>query len=242
MSECRIPWGTSRSDDRQILLAKHLSIRDRLAVYMMSFNIMSRSSSLKEVCISNLYLLHKMMHGPGDIAGIPLAAIIIDYILEVARTKREKKVFVFPILISRLLVSARVDIDNEVTRRTTDSDQLTERTLVQMGYECVNGQWRKKSEEREALQEREAPQVQDDRVHAEQNQEVVPPLAPTAQPEVRPKRFLLLHIYTSCRSMGREIRENKAAIDELQRNVLENWSRMERVQSTFDILVQQQQM
>lgn len=78
-----------------MLLAKPLSIRHRLVVYMTSFNIMPRLSSLNEVRTLDLHLLHKMLYGLGEMKGILLACIIIDYVKEVTRTKRTPKYLYF---------------------------------------------------------------------------------------------------------------------------------------------------
>lgn len=105
---------------------------------------MPRSSSLSEVRIFDLYFLYNMVYGLGEMEGIPLAGIIIDYIRDIARTKRTSKTFAFPILITRLLEHCGVDVEGEETRTTNNSNVLSESTLIQMGYEFTNNEWRKK--------------------------------------------------------------------------------------------------
>ncbi|CAH9067882.1 unnamed protein product, partial [Cuscuta europaea] len=55
------------------LRAKTLNVRERLIVYLLGFNILPRASDTHLIRRVDLYLLHKMVTGLGQIRGVPLA-------------------------------------------------------------------------------------------------------------------------------------------------------------------------
>ncbi|CAH9085518.1 unnamed protein product, partial [Cuscuta epithymum] len=59
------------------LKARVLEPRERLIAYLLSFNILPRSSDTHVLRRVDLYLMYKMINGLGEIEGIPLAPLIM---------------------------------------------------------------------------------------------------------------------------------------------------------------------
>lgn len=66
-----------------------LDLRHSQLVYLFNHNIASASSSKKEVRVTDMYFLHKLECGLGDIVGLPLLATIT----RAANHKNQKKTF-----------------------------------------------------------------------------------------------------------------------------------------------------
>ena len=109
------------------LLARGMPVRPRVLLHLISTNIFPRASNTQIVRLSNLYVVDRMIGGlPPTCSGIPLAAIIIDEIRQVAQFNSTGKRFCFPILISLLLRRLGVDPSGERTQSPTSADRVDE--------------------------------------------------------------------------------------------------------------------
>ena len=107
------------------LLAQGMPVRARVLLHLLSTNVFPRASNTQVVRISDLYVVDRMIGGLSPTcSGIPLAAIIIDEIRQVARFNSTGKRFCFPILISLLMRRLGVDVSGERTQSPTSTDRV----------------------------------------------------------------------------------------------------------------------
>ena len=132
---------TELSHGRQIILAKRFDVRPRLFIYLLGFNVEPRIRGMKELRICDLYLMDKVFNGMGDTRSIQLAPTILKSIWDVQKHKTHNRTFVFPILITQLLMRAGVDVTNEEIRQMTERDSVTFKTLSTLKIRKVGGIW-----------------------------------------------------------------------------------------------------
>ena len=98
-----------------------------MLLHLISSNIFPWASNTQIMQLSDLYVVDRMIRGlTTTCSGIPLAAIIIDEIRQVARFNSTGKQFCFPILISLLIRHLRVDISGERTQSPTSADRVND--------------------------------------------------------------------------------------------------------------------
>ena len=132
---------TEISHGRQLILAKRFDVRPRLFVYLISFNVEPKISGVNELRVFDLYLIDKVFNGMGDTRSIQLAPTILKSIWEVQKHKTQNRTFVFPVLITQLLMRAGVDVANEMIRQTTERDVVNLKTLSTLKFKKVGGIW-----------------------------------------------------------------------------------------------------
>ena len=107
---------------REFILAKRFDVHPRLFAYMLGFNIESKSSEVNELRVSDLYIMDKVFHGMVNVPGIQLAPIIFKSMWDIHKHKIKNKNFLYPVLISKLLVRLRVNVENEQVLHTTEKE------------------------------------------------------------------------------------------------------------------------
>ncbi|OMO55660.1 Peptidase A1 [Corchorus capsularis] len=108
-----IPLGMDNQGNREVKV-KYMEPRDRLVCYLLHHNVIHRSSNKHKFRIEDFYVVDKLCHGLGRCGGIPMAKLLLSRIWEVVNSTYDYKTFVFPLLISKILINEGVEVDGEL--------------------------------------------------------------------------------------------------------------------------------
>ncbi|OMO99701.1 hypothetical protein CCACVL1_03676 [Corchorus capsularis] len=115
-----IPLGMDNQGNRE-LRVKYMEPRDRLVCYLLHHNVIPRSSNKHKLRIEDFYVVDKLCHGLGHCNGIPMVWLLLSRMWEVVHSSHEDKAFVFPLLISKILVNEGVEVDGEYCFNNEDN-------------------------------------------------------------------------------------------------------------------------
>ncbi|OMP02309.1 hypothetical protein CCACVL1_02837 [Corchorus capsularis] len=115
-----IPLGMDNQESREVRV-KYMEPRDRLVCYLLHHNVIPRSSNKHKLRIEDFYVVDKLCHGLGHCNGIPMARLLLSRMWEVVHSSHEDKAFVFPLLISKILVNEGVEVDGEYCFNNEDN-------------------------------------------------------------------------------------------------------------------------
>lgn len=233
-AEVRLAYVRQEFSSHLVILSDSIPVVDQLLVYLLGANVIPRKGSSNELRNTDIYFLDKMLHGLQGIEGIPLGSVILRHMRSIAKHQKGKHNAPYPVLISKILASFKVDFSGERCMLTTPANTLDIDSMGYMNFMLLDGVWHKNLESKYYLRHPRDPPVPPimnmGHTHHPRDPSSAPPVETThgetsaahldlSQPQPRARRGLqrtLSSMFTCFESLSQQIGELRKEITELK--------------------------